>query len=158
METVIGEEEVRSWLAEHGWFPGRDIGEEADRLITDRIRDFADQGVNIASLPCATAFVHEYGNLELPYPRSPGIKLVVTPAFGYEDDAEDIVELSQNLGRPIFPVAYETRELGIVLMDDTERVFYLHETGSYFVAERPIEAFAKRLEGSRLQDAEDFFV
>ncbi|MFE1766185.1 SUKH-3 domain-containing protein [Streptomyces angustmyceticus] len=158
METVIGEEEVRSWLAEHGWFPGRDIGAEADRLIADRIQDFTDQGVNVAPLRCATAFVREYGNLEFPYPRSPGIKMVVTPTFGYEGDAEDIVELSQNLGRPIFPVAYETRELGIVLMDDTERIFYLHETGSYFVAERPIEAFVKRLEGSRLQDAEDFFV
>ncbi|MFB6572536.1 SUKH-3 domain-containing protein, partial [Streptomyces noursei] len=76
MKTLIGEEEVRSWLAEHGWFPGRDIGEEADRLIMERIRDFADQGVNIAPLPCATAFVREYGNLELPYPRSPAIKMV----------------------------------------------------------------------------------
>ncbi|WP_328688651.1 SUKH-3 domain-containing protein [Streptomyces caniferus] len=157
-EAVMGEEAVRSWLREHSWFPGRDIGAEADRLISVRIRDFADQGEVLAPLPCATNFVREYGNLELPYPRSSDIKLVVTPTFGYDGDAEDILELSESLGRPIFPVAYETRELGIMLMDDSERVFYLHETGCYFVAERPMEAFAKRLEGSRLQDAEDFFV
>ncbi|GAB7031260.1 SUKH-3 domain-containing protein [Streptomyces sp. NPDC021749] len=154
---MIGEGDVRSWLVEHGWFPGRDIGEEADRLISERIRDFADQGVIIAPPLCAMAFVREYGKLELPYPRSPHIKMVVTPTFGYDGDAEDVVELSQRLGRSIFPVAYETRELGIVLMDETERVFYLHETGSYFVAGRPVEAFATRLEGSRLQDAEDLF-
>lgn len=157
-ETVLGDEAVRSWLTEHGWFPGRDIGAEADRLMSVRMRDLAEQGEAIAPLPCATTFVREYGKLELPYPRSPDIKLVVTPAFGYGGDAEDIAELSRGLGRPVFPVAYETRELGIILMDGTERFFYLHETGGYFVAERPMEAFAKRLEGSRLQDAEDFFV
>ncbi|WP_431959833.1 SUKH-3 domain-containing protein [Actinacidiphila sp. bgisy160] len=83
--------------------------------------------------------------------------LVVRPDVGYEGDAEDFAEPAGGLRRPVLPVGYETSELGIVLADDLGRVFYRHWSGPYFLGHDVYEAFARRLSGSTLRDAEDLY-
>ncbi|MEV4743336.1 SUKH-3 domain-containing protein [Streptomyces sp. NPDC049555] len=151
--------EVAGWLTEHGWFPGRDIGPRADELIQVRVDDATRQGWQLAPLETAVRFVHEYGDLELRSPRkSPDVVLTIKPTGGYEGDVEDFAELGEGLGVRLFPVAYETYERGIWLVDETGRFFYWHHTGGYFLGENEYEAFAAAMSGRLLPDAEDYFV
>lgn len=147
--------ELEVWLAEHGWSPGRDIGDRADALIAARIEDFRSQGQELASLSTARSFLHSYGLLRLPI--SPTVTLVLDPTGGYEEDAEDIVELAADLGVSLFPVGYETYEGGVLLMDEDSRFFYLHDTGPYFLGRGPIEMLVNRLTGKTV-DASQYYV
>ncbi|TMU90718.1 SUKH-3 domain-containing protein [Streptomyces sp. DASNCL29] len=147
--------EIRDWLAEHGWSPERDIGERADALITARIDDFRKQGQELAPLPAACSFLHSYGLLRLPI--SPTVTLILDPLGGYEEDAEDVVELAGDLGVSLFPVGYETYEGGILLIDESGRFFYLHDTGPYFLGNDAIEMFLNRMTGKTV-DASRYYV
>ncbi len=44
-----------------------------------------------------------------------------------------------------------------MLADDLGRVFYRHWSGPYFLGHDVYEAFARRLSGSTLRDAEDLY-
>ncbi|WP_171170973.1 SUKH-3 domain-containing protein [Streptomyces sp. I05A-00742] len=157
MSTVPPSEEVGSWLAAHGWFEGRDAGSEVEVLIEARIRDFREQGETLSLLATAEAFLRSYGKLELPISETTGVRLILDPTGGYDEDAEDIVELANDLGQRLFPVGYETYEGGILLVDEVDRFFYLHHSGSYFLGEGALEMFANRL-GGRTVAAEEFYV
>lgn len=110
-------------------------------------------------LDSAIRFIHSYGDLELELPgTSPTRNLIVKPTVGYEGDAEDIVELAGHLVTQLFPVAYETIEGGIWLIDPSSRFFYLHHTGGYFLGADQQEAFMSAYTGRLLPDAEDFYV
>ncbi|MFF4156584.1 SUKH-3 domain-containing protein [Streptomyces sp. NPDC001678] len=144
---------------EGGWFPGRDIGPLANELTRMRVRDAARQGETLKPSGTAVRFIRSYGDLELPFPRSsPEVKLVLDPTGGYDGDAGNFVELAQNIGRKLFPGAFETYECGIWLIDETGRFFYSHHTGFYFLGENEYEAFAMALSGWTRPDAEDFYV
>ncbi|MEU4095052.1 SUKH-3 domain-containing protein [Streptomyces sp. NPDC026673] len=147
---------VRPWLEEHGWHPGRDVRDRVGEHVAFRLRDAERQGFPLTPSAAALGFLYSYGLLRLPYRAASEIALVVRPDVGYEGDAEDFAELGANLRRPVFPVGYETSELGIVLVDDLGRLFYQHCTGPYFLGHDAYEAFARRLSGSTLRDAEDF--
>ncbi|WUD75175.1 SUKH-3 domain-containing protein [Streptomyces sp. NBC_00510] len=149
---------VRPWLREHGWYPGRDVRDRIGEHLAFRLHEAERQGFPLTTFAAALGFLGSYGLLRLPYRAAPEIALVVRPDVGYEGDAEDFAELGGNLRRPVFPVGYETSEGGIVLVDDLGRVFYQHPTGPYFLGHDAYEAFARRLSGSALPDAEDFYV
>ncbi|MEU7167896.1 SUKH-3 domain-containing protein [Streptomyces morookaense] len=151
--------EVSNWLAQNGWHPGRDIGVVAENLIRIRVEDAAGQGWRLEVSEAATRFIHSYGELELPYPgSSPEVTLNFDPTAGYHGDAEAFAELSEGLGRKVFPVGYESYEFGIWVVDEIGRFFYLHHTGGYFLGENEFEALSLALSGKSRPDAEDFFV
>lgn len=151
--------EVTDWLSRSGWATGRDIGPLADRLVEVRVQDAARQGWHLDVLKTATHVIRSYGNLELPYPRSsPEAALNLDPTAGYDGDAETFAEVSEGLGKKIFPVGYETYECGIWVVDEIGRFFYLHHTGGYFLGENEYDAFALALSGRSRPDVEDFFI
>lgn len=150
--------EIERWLTENGWSPSRDIGGRADELIALRVRQAADQGRDLAPVEAATRIIRSYGELEFPYPdSSPPMILQMYPTVTFRGDAEQFAELAGNIGRPVFPVAYETYERGIWLVDDSGRFFYLHHTGNYFLGNNEYEAFQRARRGN-LEDAEDYYV
>ncbi|MGX1806326.1 SUKH-3 domain-containing protein [Nocardia sp. NPDC055321] len=151
--------DVDRWLRDSGWFPTRDVGARATELIQLACADAARQGSPLEVIDPAVRFVHAYGDLELQLPRkSPPGALVLKPTGGYEGDADDFAELSMNLGKKLFPVAYETYESGVWLVDEAGRYFYLHSTGAYFLGETEYEAFEAAFTGRIFADAEDYFV
>ncbi|KUM99646.1 hypothetical protein AQI95_37360 [Streptomyces yokosukanensis] len=146
------------WLVENGWFPGRDIGEQAQELINFRLQDAERQGYPLTPFGKAVEIVHSYGLLELPHPRAQGRSLVMDPKARHEGDVEEIAELAANLGQLLFPVGYETADLSLLLVDEGERFFYLHHTGSYYVGAGVDDMFARFIDNVSIVDAEDFFV
>ncbi|MFI8182965.1 SUKH-3 domain-containing protein [Actinacidiphila glaucinigra] len=158
MPSDISRAEVDAWLAQNGWFPGRDVADQVREHVAFRLRNAEEQGFPLARLESAMRFVNSFGLLTLPYPAAPEIAMVIKPDVGYRGDAEDFAELAGDIGRSVFPVGYETSERGIVLVDETGRFFYLHETGPYFLGDNEFEAFAWRLSGRQLRDAEDYYV
>ncbi|MER6353172.1 SUKH-3 domain-containing protein [Streptomyces sp. NPDC001634] len=150
--------EVADWLTEHGWFPGRDIGQQADELIALRVQDSERQYYPLAPVEAASKIIHSYGLLELGHPRLPARALVMDPTGRYEGDAAEISELAANLGQRLFPVGYEASELGLVLVDEGGRFFHLHHSGAYFIGSDENDAFSRFLSGADAPDAEDFFV
>ncbi|MFD6281947.1 SUKH-3 domain-containing protein [Streptomyces sp. NPDC060209] len=150
-------EELDAWLRANGWYPGRENEAEAERLIAVRVRGSADQGYPLQPWDEVYRFVSSYVGLEFPMPLAPERQFRADPTFGYEGDAELVVELAQNLGHQLFPVGWETSENGIVLMDDVGRFFYLHHTGPYFLGGNDTEALSSLMTGAQ-EDAEDYFV
>lgn len=151
--------DIEQWLTQHGWFPERDIGDERlNQIIQVEIEDSARQGAPLAPGEHAKRFLRSFGDLELPYPRSPEVVFSVTPAFGYEGDAKEITELGTSLRTRLFPVGFESGDNLIVLVDETGRFFCLHFSGAYFLGNNEFEAFTARLWAGEMQDAEDFFV
>ncbi|MBZ4322191.1 SUKH-3 domain-containing protein [Streptomyces huiliensis] len=149
--------EIEAWLGENGWFPERDIGRDADDAIAGREANLRDQGYPMTAPEVVRAFLHSYGLLELPYPNDPELILCLNPELAYQYDGSDIQELAEGLGVSVFPVGYETDEGAIVVMDEKERFFYIHDTGFYYMGQGVIDALATRLVGDVLQDAEDFY-
>ncbi|MFF0609164.1 SUKH-3 domain-containing protein [Nocardia tengchongensis] len=146
------------WLNAGGWLPARDIGARAEELIALRQADAAQQGEVLIAPDSAIRFVRSFGDLELDLPgTSPARNLILKSTVGYEGDTEDIVELAGNLATQLFPVAYETIEGGIWLIDTFSRFFYLHHTGAYFLGADQQEAFMSTYAGRSLQDAEDYY-
>nr|BFD84739.1 hypothetical protein StreXyl84_41400 [Streptomyces sp. Xyl84] len=150
--------EVRSWLMENGWYPGRDLGEEADALIRVRMDDAERQGIPLVPVQPAIDVIHAYGGLTLPQPKTPGVAWAMKPTVGYDGDVAAISELAAGLGARVFPVGYEKSEFGILLVDEKGRFFGLHHTGGYYLGSSEIDAFSRFLMGVLDPDAEDYFV
>ncbi|MFB8002159.1 SUKH-3 domain-containing protein [Nocardia sp. NPDC056000] len=147
------------WLAAAGWTLARDIGSCAEDLIAIRVEDAARQGVSLDVIDPAVRFIHSYGDLELPLPgTSPERSLILKPTIGYRGDVDNFAELAHGLGLRVFPVAYETIEGSIWLIDETARFFVWHHTGGSFLGANEYEAFTASYTGVMLADAEDFFI
>ncbi len=152
-------QEVREWLEENGWFPGRDIGAiRAGELIDARVNGAECQGSSLVLVGAAARIIRAYGLLTLAHPRAGGFVLKMKPTVGYDGDAALISELARNLGRQLFPVGYESSEEGLILVDEIGRFFLLHHTGSYFWGFNEQDTFSRFLSGADALDAEDFFV
>ncbi|MYR89144.1 hypothetical protein GTY41_30595 [Streptomyces sp. SID685] len=151
-------QEVGDWLVANGWFPGRDIGAEADELAGVRVRDSERQGVPLTPVQPALQVIHSYGKLRLPQPNTPGMAWVMDPTVGYDGDAAAIMEVAGRLGTALFPVGYEASESGILLVDEKGRFFHLHHTGGYYLGENEFDAFSRFLKGLPDPDVEDYFV
>lgn len=138
--------DVDRWLGAAGWLPTRDIGARAEELIVIRQADAARQGQGLAAPNTAIQFVRSFGDLELELPdTSPSRSLILKPPIGYEGDVEEILSLASHLATQLFPVAYETIEGSIRLIDASARFFYLHHTGGYFLGTNPAEGIHVRL-------------
>ncbi|MER5732012.1 SUKH-3 domain-containing protein [Streptomyces sp. NPDC002138] len=150
-------EEVEAWLRRHGWTPDLRDSAEADRLIDTRVRDSARQGFPLTPWEAVREFVSRYAGLEFAAPLAPERIFVADPTLGYDGDAEDITELSNEVGRKLFPVGYEFGEAGIVLMDDLGRFFYLHHTGPYFLGQDEAQALSSLMRGDQ-DEVDDYCV
>lgn len=152
-------QEIHDWLTANGWYPGRDIGEEAERLIGVRLQDARGQGATLTPAEPAVRVIHTYGGLRL---NRGGDNRdgawIMKPTFGYRDDAADIKELAEALGVELFSVGCESAEFSLILVDETGRFFLLHHTGGYYAGDSDFDAFRRFIEGEMLPDAEDYFV
>lgn len=153
-------DEIDAWLTAHGWHPGRANEPRnlarAGELLALRVRDAAAQGFPLEPWDAVRRFVASYADLAFPMPRAPERAFRADPSFGYAGDAEDIAGLAGDLGQPLFPVGWETTEMGIVLLDRTGRFFYLHGTGPYFLGGDETEALSSLMTGDQ-EDAEHHF-
>ncbi|WP_431771881.1 SUKH-3 domain-containing protein [Streptomyces cucumeris] len=150
--------EVRDWLAQNGWSPGRDIGKRADELIQARVKVADRCGVPLVPVPAAVRVIHTYGGLTLRHPKGEEAAWVMDGTFAYDGIVSDIRELAFGLGVELFPVGIESTEHSSILVDEKGRFFYLHHTGGYYAGENDDDAFSRFLRGVNDPDAEDFFV
>lgn len=158
MEISDLSSDVREWLEQSGWFPGRDIGEaEADRLIGVRVRDAERQGHPLMPNDAAVRVIRSFGLLTLAHPRG-GLALEMRPTVGFDGDAALITELGENLGRRLFPVGHDSHDFDPLLVDESGRFFFMHHTGAYFWGSNVQDAFYHFLSDAEEVDAEDFFV
>ncbi|MGW1428889.1 SUKH-3 domain-containing protein [Streptomyces sp. NPDC002431] len=150
--------EILDWLNRNGWFPGRDIGDSARDLIQVRLQDAESQGFPLEVVEAAARVIRAYGLLDLKHPRASHSAFEMEPTGGYDGDAREIAEMAAALGVPLFPVGFESSELGIILVDKIGRWFLLHHTGGYFLGEDAHEAFSRFITNAETPDAEDFYV
>ncbi|MFB7761756.1 SUKH-3 domain-containing protein [Streptomyces xiamenensis] len=158
MPKEISPSDIDSWLIDNGWSTERDIGEKAERLIEEVAQESRRLGFEIQPFPTASQVIHSYGLLELRYPNRENSFLKMDPGFLYDGEAEEVAALAEGLKTRLFPIGYEPGEESTVLVAEDGRIFYLHFTGGYLAGDNLREAFAKRLKGGLLPDAEDFFV
>ncbi|GAA0471298.1 SUKH-3 domain-containing protein [Streptomyces olivaceiscleroticus] len=159
MAPTVPSPQVSDWLAQHGWFPGRDIGdEEVDDFISVRVRDATEQGFPMEPVDAAVRVIRTYGGLKLAHPRASDSAFEMDPTGGYDGDAREIAEMSTGLGEKLFPVGFESSEFGILLVGETARWFLLHHTGGYFLGQDEQDAFTRFITNGDTPDVEDYFV
>lgn len=147
---------LSDWLVYHGWFEERDIGCEADELISIRMRDAERQGEVLEPSPIACQLIRSYGSLSLRHPTDPECSWEMDPLLRYEGDAECINELGRALGVRLFPIGYEQPDLMMILVDNAGRFFGLHSSGGYFLGGDSIEAFQRFWDNVRPMELDEF--
>ncbi|MFJ6184009.1 SUKH-3 domain-containing protein [Streptomyces sp. NPDC092295] len=158
MPLLTTAEEVDAWLAEAGWHPGRDVGEEvASEAVAAVVGRYRSYGVDIEPSAPAFAFIREHAFLRAVIDTVPENFAIFTPHLVFKGDAEEISELAGDLDTKLFPVGYDTYDGSTVLMDETGRFFFSHHTGAYYLGREKYEALI-RLMSSEMEDAEDYFV
>ncbi|WFB07102.1 SUKH-3 domain-containing protein [Streptomyces sp. LX-29] len=158
MSPQLTHEEIETRLRAAGWQPGRDAGAEAAELMRATTAGLAARGCSATPSPAAVTFLREFALLDLERPFGERTEHCVFAArFFSEGDAEAIKELSDDLRQPLFPVAFERIENGVVLIDPLNRFFYTHWSGPYYLGHGKYEVLSSLLTGAH-EDAEEFFV
>ncbi|MEU8703633.1 SUKH-3 domain-containing protein [Streptomyces sp. NPDC048565] len=150
-------EEVDAWLAEAGWYPGRDVGKEASETVEAVVERYRSYGVEMEPSDPALAFIREHAFLRAVIDTAPENFAIFTPHLVFKGDAEEISELAVDLGVQIFPVGYDTYDGSTLLMDTNGRFFCSHHTGAYYLGPEKYEAMMSLMSGD-MEDAENCFV
>ncbi|MGW7490872.1 SUKH-3 domain-containing protein [Streptomyces sp. NPDC054786] len=151
-------EEIDHFLAEAGWDPGRDEADRVAELTQFVVSDLAAHDCAVSLFPAAETFLRSYGFLDVKFPYDPGrTEHFNTCARFCADEAEEITELSEDLQQSIFPVGWDKIEGGLAVIDPSDRMFYIHHTGFYYMGVGIREAIAALYVGG-LQPVEDYLV
>ena len=158
MPVLSTVEEVDGWLTRGGWYPGRDVGEEAStEAIAAVVERYWAYGVEIEPPAPALAFIREHAFLRAVIDTAPENFAIFTPHIVFKGDVEETSELTGDLGVQLFPVGYDTYDGSTILMDENGRFFFSHHTGAYYLGREKYEAMMS-LMSSEMEDAEDYFV
>ncbi|MEJ8649145.1 SUKH-3 domain-containing protein [Streptomyces sp. MS1.AVA.3] len=97
-------EEVDHFLAEAGWYPGRDEAHRAAELAQFVISGLAAHDCDVSLFPAAESFLRSYGfiDVKFPYTRTRTEHFDTCARF-CDDQAEEISELSEDLKQSLFP-------------------------------------------------------
>lgn len=150
-------EDVDAWFREHGWFPGRDVAEQAAAFVAEVVEETRNAGFPVEPFTAATEFLAEHAGLRLTLDARRGDHLHFEPVIVRDSTAEEIAELSRNLGVRLFPVGWDSSEGEVIVVDERSRFFCLHHTGNYYMGTGKYGAMTD-LYGYPMQDAEDFHV
>jgi hypothetical protein len=158
MSTCPTREEIERLLANAGWHPDRDVSDRVPELTDFVIADLAAHDCQISLFPEAAAFLCSYGFLDVQFPYSAArMDHFNTCAKFCSDRAEEISELMDDLQQPVFPIGWDKIENGLVVMDPTERMFYIHHSGAYYAGTGIHEVISSLYTGN-LQPVEDYLV
>ncbi|MER6191866.1 SUKH-3 domain-containing protein [Streptomyces cyaneofuscatus] len=149
--------EVDAWLTEAGWYPGRDVGNDAIGAIAAVVERYRAYGVEIDPSAAALAFIREHAFLRAVIDAAPENFAVFAPRLVFKGDAEEIAELAGKLGAKLFPVGYDTYDGSTLLLDHSGRFFFSHHTGAYYLGSEKYGAIMS-LMSSEMVDAEEYFV
>ncbi|MEU3600305.1 SUKH-3 domain-containing protein [Streptomyces sp. NPDC006798] len=151
-------EEVDAWLTGAGWHPGRDVGDQAvAEAVTKVVDQYRAQGLELTPSAPALAFLREYLDLKALIGTEPEEFAVFTPWLTNAGDAEELAELAGHLGTELFPVALDTFDGAVVLVDPSDRFFYMHWSGNYYLGQGKYGGIIG-WQSADYEDAEDYYV
>ncbi|MFB4424388.1 SUKH-3 domain-containing protein [Streptomyces sp. QL37] len=156
MPILSAIEEVDAWLAEAGWYPGRDVEKEASEAVATVVERYRPYGVEIEPSGPALAFIREHAFLRAVIDTAPENFAIFTPHLVFKGDPEEISELAGDLDVQLFPVGYDTYDGSTLLIDVNGRFFLSHHTGAYYLGREKYEAMMS-LMSSDMEDAENYF-
>jgi hypothetical protein len=151
---------VAEVLGAAGWFPGRDIGAEADAMIARTVAAAQSEGYRLEPFPALVAAVREFGGLTVT--KKDGIAFPGND-FGIDPSAvaarfDVYADLETYTRTPVFPLGPELDESTTLAMDATGQVYLLHYTGYYVVGADMDSALAAFIERTDvLPDILDYF-
>jgi len=141
---------VADVLGAAGWYPGRDLGAEADEMIARTVAAAEAEGYALEPFPALVAAVHEFGGLTVTK-EGTGISFPGND-FGIDPSAvarrfDTYADLETYTRTPVFPLGPELDEATTLAMDAEGRVYLLHYTGYYVVGtdlDAALAAFVER--------------
>ncbi|MFE3884676.1 SUKH-3 domain-containing protein [Streptomyces lydicus] len=148
--------EIDQLFTNAGWHPDRDVAERVWELSEFVIADLAARDCQIRLFPEAEAFLRSYGFLDVPIPYTTECTdYFNTCAKFCGRRSEEISEIMADTQQPVFPIGWDRMENGLVVMDPTERMFYIHHSGIYYAGTGIYEMFSSLYTG-HLQSIEDY--
>ena len=156
--------EVDASLREFGWHPGRDVSEQVDAFLAERMDELAEMPFErdgyppYVPIPAARAALNEFGGLSS-LQNGPGISAAQTPFSIFPDGRDDDLVtfatqaqmLGESIGEPVFQVGEVERGMGALVVDGRGRVFVCGPVDLY-LAETIHEALDHLLRGIRAQE------
>jgi len=141
---------VADVLGAAGWYPGRDLGAEADEMIARTVAAAEAAGYALEPFPALVAAVREFGGLTVTK-KGTGIAFPGND-FGIDPSAvarrfDTYADLETYTRTPVFPLGPEIDESTTLAMDAEGRVYLLHYTGYYVVGtdlDSALAAFIER--------------
>jgi len=149
--------DVDAWFAEYGWYPGRNVADQVPAIVAEIAEESRNDGFPMEPFTAATDFLAEHAGLRVTLDARREDYLHFTPVIVWDGTSEEIAELSRRLGVRLFPVAWDSSEGEVMVVDEQGRFFYMHHTGNYYMGADKYEAMIS-LFHSPMQDAEDFYV
>ncbi|WP_426366829.1 SUKH-3 domain-containing protein [Streptomyces sp. E-08] len=157
MPRPEGPADVDAWFAEGGWYPGRNVAEQAAAFVAEVVEETRRYGHPVEPFAAATAFLAEHAGVRLTIDARREEYLYFKPVIVWESTSEEIAELSRNLGVRIFPVGWDSSEGEVIVIDERNRFFCMHHTGNYYLGTGKYGAMTD-LYRYPMKDAEDFYV
>ncbi|MFE2013478.1 SUKH-3 domain-containing protein [Streptomyces sp. NPDC059491] len=149
--------DVDAWFGEHGWYPGRNVAEQAAAFVAEVVEESRNDGFPVEPFAAAMDFLAEHAGLRLTVDARREEYLHFTPALVWGGTSEEIAELSRNLGVRLFPVGWDSSEGEVIVVDEHGRFFCMHHTGNYYMGTGKYGAMTD-LYAFPMKDAEDFYV
>ncbi|MGW6392885.1 SUKH-3 domain-containing protein [Streptomyces sp. NPDC055103] len=149
--------DVDAWFAEYGWFPGRNVAEQASAFVAEVLEESRKGGFPVEPFAAATDFLAEHAGLRVTHDvqRAEHFHFTPVPVWGYL--FEDIAELSRGLGVRLFPIGWDSGEGEVLVIDEQGRFFNMNSFGNYYMGTGKHEAMIG-LFHRPMQDAEDLYV
>lgn len=149
--------DVDAWFAAHGWFSGRNAAEQASAFVAEVVEESRKGGFPVEPFAAATDFLAEHAGLRVTHDvqRAEHFHFTPVPVWGYL--FEDLAELSRGLGVRLFPIAWDSGEGDVSVMDEQSRFFTMNSFGNHYLGTGKHEAMIGLFRWP-MQDAEDFYV
>jgi SUKH-3 immunity protein len=156
--------EVRESLLRLGWHLGRDVSEQVDEFLAERMDELAEMPFERDGYPpyvpiaAARSVLDEFGGLSSVL-NGPGRTAAQVPFSIFPDGRDDdlmnfviqVQMLGETIGEPVFQVGEVERGIGALVIDGRGRVFVCGPVDLY-IAENIYEAVDHLLRGIRAQE------
>ncbi|MFG3042099.1 SUKH-3 domain-containing protein [Streptomyces sp. NPDC048330] len=149
--------DVDAWFGEHGWYPGRNVAEQAAAFVAEVVEESRRSGHPVEPFAAATEFLTEHAGLRVTHEVRRQEHLHFTPVPVWGDLFADMAELSRGLGARVFPIGWDSGEGEVLVIDERGRVFTMDGFGDHFLGTGKHEAMIGLFDPP-MKDAEDFFV
>jgi hypothetical protein len=144
--------DVETELIAAGWMPGRDASARVDPWLAEVATREGEYGTRLEPFDAARRIYHEFGLLDVDL-HGMGEELGRFPIHFYPMDVPldpfYLAAFGRHVGGRVFPIGHTDDGANMLVVDESGRVYNLHDTGTYLLGNTIDEALELMVHGRR---------